>query len=359
MIHPVILCGGNGTRLWPRSRTAKPKPFLQLVGRGTLFEQALYRCRDRQIFAAPIIVTGAAHLGHVRDQSAGIADVRIIVEPESRNTAPAIALAAMDLPDDATMLVCPSDHHIGDEIAFKAAAEMAANLAANEWLVSFGISPTRPETGYGYIKRGDDLGGGFAIDSFVEKPDAALAEEFVNDPAYSWNAGIFAFKAAAYLAELNDQRPEMIEAVRDSYRYGVGDGGGDGGGDENGNRGSDTILHPSAEHFAAIKAESVDYAVMENSKRTAMVPVAMQWSDIGSWKSLHEAREKDDAGNTVYGKSEIVDCTNILVESDGPRVSAIGLDNVVIIVDGNDVLVTTMDGAQKVGTLDASRNQTS
>ena len=342
MIYPVILCGGNGTRLWPRSRASLPKPFLPLLGTRSLFERTLDRCADRAIFAAPIIVTGADHLPHVEQQSASVADTQIIVEPMGRNTAPAIALAALRLPEDAVMLVCPSDHHIEDATAFVAAAKTAASLAAQDWLVSFGIAATRPETGYGYLKRGEALGAGYRIERFVEKPDAARAQQFLDDGGYSWNGGIFAFRAGAFLAELEQHRPDMVALLRRSIDAGSAGKG---------------RFQPETESFAAITGESVDYAVMENTERAAMVPVSMGWSDIGNWQALHEARGGDADGNSVSGQAELVECRNVMVDSDGPRVSVIGLANVIIVVDGDEVLVTSADGAQLVGKLGGAANQ--
>ncbi|MGB3739020.1 MAG: mannose-1-phosphate guanylyltransferase [Pontixanthobacter sp.] len=342
MIQPVILCGGSGTRLWPRSRATKPKPFLTLTGRRSLFEKTLDRLKDRQIFDAPLIVTGADHLEHVQAQAGRVDDIRITVEPQGKNTAPAIALAAMGLPEKAIMLVCPSDHHIEDETAFKAAAEMAANLAEQNWLVSFGIAADKPETGYGYIKKGLDLGGGFAVDRFVEKPDRETAEAFLADGGYSWNGGIFAFRAGTYLDALTQHRPDMVDHLRDAVRHGTGENG---------------VFYPDPDHFAGVESESIDYAVMENTDRAAMVPVRMGWSDIGNWDALRDARKRDEDGNTLTGKAELIDCRNVLIESDGPRVSAIGLDDIIIVVDGDDVLVTTADGAQKVGKLTAVSRQ--
>ncbi len=342
MIHPVILCGGSGTRLWPRSRKTLPKPFLPLVGEQTLFEATLARCADPAVFAAPIVVTGAAHLPHVEAQSASFPGTSIIVEPEAKNTAPAIALASLRLPEDAVMLVCPSDHYIADVAAFRTAAEAAAALAAEDNMVAFGITPTAPETGFGYIKRGEALEAGFAVDRFVEKPDLARAIEFLADGSYSWNGGIFAFRAGALVAELEAHRPEMVAAVARAVERGA----------QNGQH-----FHPDATAFGAIDGDSIDYAVMENTSRAAMVPVAMGWSDIGNWHALRDARAADDAGNTVHGPAELVDCSGVLIESDGPRVSAIGLSDVAIVVDGEEVLVTSMQGTQKVGKLGGASNQ--
>ncbi len=343
VIHPIILCGGSGTRLWPRSRTVKPKPFLPLVGNATLFEAALARCADPAVFAAPTVVTGRGHLDHVTAQAQGAAGVQIIVEPAARNTAPAIALSAARLPADAIMLVCPSDHHIGNEAAFVRAAQAAAALAADGWMVAFGIEAKSPETGFGYILQGAAIGqGGYRIERFVEKPDRNRAEQFLAAGGYSWNGGIFAFRAGDYLAELGRHRPEMARLVRKSVDEGMVDG---------------AHFHPDAEAFAAIEPDSVDYAVMENTAQAAVVPADMAWSDIGNWTALQEARPRDGAGNNVTGRAELIDCSNVMVESDGPRVSVIGLHDVVVVVDGDEVLVVSGAGAQQVGKLDGAKLQ--
>ncbi|KLI64989.1 mannose-1-phosphate guanylyltransferase [Aurantiacibacter marinus] len=340
-IYPVIMCGGSGTRLWPRSRKVKPKPFLPLVGDTTLFEQTLARCSDAGQFAPPTIVTGTGHLDHVEAQLGGT-KARIVVEPEAKNTAAAIALAAWLLPDDAVMLVCPSDHHIADVSAFRAAADAAASLAMEDRMVAFGITPTQPETGYGYILRGDGLTGGFAVERFVEKPDLERATQFLAHGGYSWNGGIFAFRAGAFKAELERHRPRIADAVARSVKEGREDG---------------ARFHPAAATFSEIASESVDYAVMEETDRAAMVPVSMGWSDIGSWQSLRDARPADAGGNRMQGKVDLIDCEGVLVETDGPRVSAIGLKDVAIVVNGDDVLVTTMAGTQKVGQLPGAAKQ--
>ncbi|MXO89295.1 mannose-1-phosphate guanylyltransferase [Pontixanthobacter aquaemixtae] len=340
-IHPVILCGGSGTRLWPRSRVEKPKPFLPLVGKRSLFEQTLARCAGA-IFAPPMIVTGHKHLGHVEQQLGESEGASIIVEPQGKNTAPAIALAAMRLAPDAVMLVCPSDHYIRDQSAFSAAAETAAALAEQGQLVAFGIEAEHPETGYGYIKRGGANGSGFVVERFVEKPDLETAMRFLEEGNYSWNGGIFAFQAGAFVEELTRFRPEMAKLVRQSIDRGEEDG---------------VRFHPDAASFAQIEGDSIDYAVMESTGKAAMVPVAMGWSDIGNWQALRDASERDSSGNAAKGRAELVDCSNVLVHSDGPRVSAIGLDDIIVVVDGDDVLVTTATGAQKVGDLKGAKSQ--
>ena len=343
LIVPVILCGGSGTRLWPRSRASLPKPFLPLVGEDTLFEATLARCGDRAQFAAPIVVTGAVHLAHVESQLGAADDATIIVEPAAKNTAAAIALAALHLPEDAVMLVCPSDHHIADPLAFAEAAGAAADLAREGWLVSFGIAATAPETGFGYLQRGEPIGAdGFQVARFVEKPDLERAQGFLAQGGYAWNGGIFAFRAGTFLAELAAHRPALAAAVRESVAKGQTDG---------------RCFHPDPATFAEIVGESVDYAVMENTAHAAMVPAAMGWSDIGNWEALHAALPRDADGNATRGRAELVDCRNVLVDSDGPRVSVIGLEGVVVVVHGSEVLVTTAAGAQLVGKLQGATNQ--
>ena len=344
-IVPVILCGGSGTRLWPRSRASKPKPFLPLVGDCTLFEAALGRCPGTGGFAPPVVVTGHRHLDHVEQQLGDAPGAQVLVEPAARNTAAAIALAACRLPEDAVMLICPSDHHIGNPQAFAAAARAAAELAEEGWLVSFGIEATAPETGFGYLKRGEPIGDkGFRTAQFVEKPDLERARQFLAEGNYAWNGGIFAFRVKDFLAELVEHRPQIAAAVAEAVAKGHEDG---------------QRFHPDAETFAAVESDSVDYAVMENTARAAMVPADMSWSDIGNWQALHQALPCDGQGNAARGAGEVelVDCRNVLVDSDGPRVSVIGLEDVIVVIDGNDVMITTAAGAQKVGKLSGAVNQ--
>ncbi|KEO89193.1 mannose-1-phosphate guanylyltransferase [Erythrobacter longus] len=345
MIHPVILCGGSGTRLWPLSLKTRPKPFLPLVGDNSLFEQAIDRVAGDDRFAEPIIVAGGAHIDLIKEQL-GEKPHRLIVEPQAKNTAPAIALAAAMLAPDDVMLVCPSDHYIADPHSFRAAALAAGVLAAQDYLTAFGITPDRPETGYGYIRQGKALEGGFAIREFVEKPDLARARTYLASGEYSWNGGIFAFRAGAFLDTLAKHRPAMAQAVKASMDAASHDA---------------QTLHPDAASFAAIVGESVDYAVMENSERAAMVPVDMGWSDIGSWAALQDALVEQSDGNeqrnVTTGEVDLIDCRNVLAKSDGIRVSAVGIEDVCIIVANGEVLVTTREGAQKVGKLPGAANQ--
>jgi mannose-1-phosphate guanylyltransferase/mannose-1-phosphate guanylyltransferase/mannose-6-phosphate isomerase len=343
-IHPVILCGGSGTRLWPMSRKAKPKPFLPLVSEETLFEQAVRRVAGDDRFAPPMVVAGAAHADLIAERLADTHAARLVIEPAARNTAPAIALAAALLPEDAVMLVCPSDHHIADSAAFRTAALAAAALAREGYLVSFGIAADRPETGYGYLRRGEPLADGFAIREFIEKPDRARAEAYLASGEYSWNGGIFAFRAGQLLAELAAHRPDMARLVAEAVAGGTTEG---------------ARFHPAPEPFAAIAGDSIDYAVMENTGRAAMVPVDMGWSDIGNWAALADALADgaDNASNVARGSVDLAACSGVFAMTDGPRISAVGLEDVCIIVANGEVLVTTREGAQAVGKLPGAMDQ--
>lgn len=345
LIHPVILCGGGGTRLWPLSRKTLPKPFLPLISEETLFQQALRRVTDKNVFAAPIIVAGKAHAELIESQIGDISIDKLVIEPNARNTAPAIALAAALLPEDAIMLICPSDHHIANPSAFCKAVMTAAELARDEYLVAFGISPDRPETGYGYIERGENLHGGYKIAQFVEKPDLATAQAYLASGKFSWNGGIFAFRAGQFLSELGIHHPDMAKLIKSAVSKGSVDG---------------IYFHPEAEAFAEIRGESVDYAVMENTLRAAIVPVDMGWSDIGNWAALAEAlAPMADSNNNVSraGRVDFESCNGVLAISDGPRISAVGLENVSIIVSEDEILITSNEGAQHVGKLPGARNQ--
>lgn len=344
-IHPVILCGGSGKRLWPVSRKAVPKPFLPLVGEETLFEQALRRVAGDDRFAPPIVVAGADHADLITAQLSQTPDARLVIEPAAKNTAPAIALAAALLPPDAVMLVCPSDHHIACPDAFRAAALAAAGLARQDYLVSFGITAVRPETGYGYLRRGEPLPGGLAIRKFVEKPDLARANAYLASGEYCWNGGIFAFRAGLLLAELAAHRPAMARCVAEAVAGGRSEG---------------VRFHPAAEPFAAIAGESIDHAIMENTARAAMVPADMGWSDIGNWAAIADALadQADPSGNVARGGPvDLAQCSGVLAVTDRLRISAVGLTDICIIVSDGEVLVTTRADAQAVGTLPGATSQ--
>lgn len=338
-IVPIILCGGGGTRLWPRSRPTKPKPFLHLLGKHTPFEESLLRVADSELFASPIIVVGMGHLESAVQQAAKIAHAaRFVVEPVSRNTAPAVALAAHRLKPDDIMLVCPSDHHIEDVAAFHEAISRAARLAQSGQLVAFGIEAKYPETGYGYLCRGPAYSSGHKINAFVEKPNKERASEFLARGNYAWNGGIFAFQAGVFLAELKRYRPKIARGIVAAMASGI---------EEN------AKFVPDPLGFAAIEGDSIDYAVMEQTDLAAMVDVDMGWSDIGNWDALKRLRrsEADINGNVRKGNGEFFDSSNSMIDTDGPTVAVLGLDNVIVAVEGSEILVTHRDSAHKVGAL--------
>lgn len=342
-VVPVILCGGRGSRLWPRSRASRPKPFLPLIGEETLFTATIKRTSSEYGFAAPIVVAGEHHVDLIATQLGRATGATIIVEPNAMNTAAAIALAAFTLPGDAIMLVCPSDHHIAGNDAFLAAASAAAQLAAEGFLVSFGIEATWPATSYGYLERGEQLNyGGFKVSRFVEKPDSSAAANYWASGRFAWNGGIFAFRVSEFLAELETYAPDIAKAVFAAVSAGTKKG---------------SHFYPAREHLKNFDPISVDYAIMEHTSRAAMVPASMGWSDIGSWDALNQVLERDPSGNSIQGKAELVDCRNVFVSSDGPRVSVIGIKDAIIVVDGDEVLVTSRTDVQRVGKLKGALNQ--
>ncbi|HEV7123235.1 MAG TPA: mannose-1-phosphate guanylyltransferase/mannose-6-phosphate isomerase, partial [Rhodanobacter sp.] len=288
MLIPLILSGGSGSRLWPVSRKNLPKQFLALAGKGTLFQQTIERTRQLPEVAAPIVVASEDHRFLAADQllEVGVEGADIVLEPLARNTAPAIALGALKAlqrDPDALLLVLPADHLIGDTTAFADAVTQAMPLAAQGWLVTFGIRPDRPDTGFGYIRRTEAIGEhGYRVGQFVEKPDAATAESYLADGGYDWNSGMFLFKASRYLEELGTHAPEMLAAVRDAYAKASTDL---------------DFVRVDREAFARVPENSIDYAVMEKTQRAAVIPVSCGWSDIGSWSALWLTGGKDAQGN--------------------------------------------------------------
>ena len=282
-IVPVILSGGSGTRLWPLSRTSKPKQLLSLTHDQTMLQLTALRCRDQSLFNPAIIVGNIAHAEIIEQQlSAGaIPYSMLILEPAARNTAPAIALAALaalDMDEDAILLVMPSDHVINDPEAFLSAIKAALPSADEGWLCTFGITPDNPDTGYGYIRMGDEIAPGVReAEQFVEKPDLATARAYVEAGNYVWNGGIFLFRADSYLAALANNAPEIAVSSRKSM-------------DAAGKRGK--RLHPEPKSFAQSPSDSIDYAIMEKSQNVAVAPVDMGWSDVGSWDALYGLAER-------------------------------------------------------------------
>lgn len=310
-IIPVILCGGAGTRLWPLARSDRPKPLVSPAGGFSLLRQTLGRAAA---YGPPLLVVASTQAAAVAAEASG---GRMIVEPEPRGTAAAAARAALAMDPDDLLLVLPSDHMIADEAAFHAAVAVARPLAAQGWLVTFGIAPERPETGYGYIKRGAPLAAGsFRAAAFAEKPDRPAAEQWLAEGGWDWNAGIFLVRAGTLLRELKEFAPELLAGIR---------AGGSG--------------------FAAA---SLDKAVMERSERVAVVPVAMGWSDLGSWEAVHALGPLDEGGNLLAGDVVAPGSTGCLVRSDGPVVVALGVSDLVVVATERAVLVVPRGESQRV-----------
>ncbi|MGH8076414.1 MAG: mannose-1-phosphate guanylyltransferase/mannose-6-phosphate isomerase [Lysobacter sp.] len=340
MLHPVILSGGSGTRLWPLSRQNQPKQFLMLIGDHSLFQETILRAIKLPEAQPPITVCSDDHRFMVGEQlqAVGVTSGGILLEPIARNTAPAIALAAFHaLKDDpeAILLVMPADHLIEDEGAFREAVATAVRLAGQDRLVAFGIRPDYAETGYGYILRGDPLGeGGFKISRFVEKPDLPTAEHYVAEGTYAWNSGMFLFRAQLYLDELAAHAPSILAATRAACEGATTDL---------------DFIRVDSEAFAASPSDSIDYAVMERTRRAAVVPVSCGWSDIGSWSSLWAVAQRDADGNRHEGDVISVDTRGSLVRaSDRRMIATIGVEDLVIIDTADATLVARKDRVQDV-----------
>jgi mannose-1-phosphate guanylyltransferase / mannose-6-phosphate isomerase len=340
MLIPVILSGGSGTRLWPLSRKNLPKQFLPLAGDSTLFQQTVARAQTLPGATSPIVVCSEDHRFLVAEQlqMLGISDASILLEPVARNTAPAIALAALQAlgkDPDAVLLVLPADHLIGDTDNFGDAVRKALPLAADGWLVTFGIRPDAPETGFGYIRRGHALcGDGYQVEAFVEKPDRATAESYLKTGTYDWNSGMFLFRASRLLEELAQQAPAMHAGVAAAFESAHADL---------------DFVRIDKEVFASIPEDSIDYAVMEKTRRAAVVPVSCEWSDIGSWAALWSASERDADGNRLEGDVLVLESRNSYVRSSPRRmVALLGVEDMVVVDTPDAVLVAARSHAQDV-----------
>ena len=338
-ITPVILSGGSGTRLWPLSRKMYPKQFINLHAELTMLQETVKRLDGLEI-NTPIVVCNEDHRFIVAEQmrQTGIEHPQIILEPEGKNTAPAIALAAYhDLAingQDSILLVLAADHVIEDQGAFQQAIKQAAKSAGKGALVTFGIVPARPETGYGYIRyaKADDQSV-YKVDGFVEKPDADTASTYLQAGNYLWNSGMFMFTATQYLQELTSHQPEMAEITRASMH------------------GASTdmdFIRLNAEVFANCPSDSIDYAVMEKTQHAMVVPLDAGWNDIGSWSSLWDVNEKDAQGNSVHGDVMLFDARNNLAMSESRLVAAVGVDDLIIVETKDAVMVASKDKSQEV-----------
>jgi mannose-1-phosphate guanylyltransferase len=332
-ICAVVMAGGSGTRLWPISRATHPKQFLALDGDATMLQETMSRLADLNIDSS-VTICNEEHRFFVAEQLREIDRLgSIILEPAGRNTAPAIALAALTSKDDPLLLVLAADHVIKDAAAFNKAVSDAIPLAESGKLVTFGVVPTEAHTGYGYIKRGADKGSGFDVDQFVEKPSAEVAKSYVSSGEYYWNSGMFLFKASRYLEELQKFRPDIYAACNSSVE---------------GVKHDLDFLRVDKAAFEACSSESVDYAVMEKTDDAMVVPMDAGWSDIGSWSSLWDVSEKDASGNVVQGDVMLHASNNSYVRTSNQLVAAVGVDNLVIVATKDVVMVANKDNVQDV-----------
>jgi mannose-1-phosphate guanylyltransferase/mannose-6-phosphate isomerase len=339
-VHPVILSGGAGTRLWPLSRALRPKQLLPLVSKRSMLQETILRVSGES-FAPPLVVCNDEHRFLIAEQlrEIGITARAIVLEPEGRNTAPAATVAALLLArddSDAIMALLPSDHVVNNVGRFLDALGTAVEAARSGALVTFGILPTRPETGYGYIRKGqpwDGVDGCWHIDRFVEKPDLATSEKYLESGDYAWNSGMFVLPVGQLLSEVERLAPDMLARCREA----IGDAKAD-----------LDFLRLGRAPFLAAPSTSIDYAVMEHTDKGAVVAAEMGWSDVGSWSALWEISERDGDGNVLAGDAVVLGARNCYVRSDGNLVAAIGVEDLVIVATDDVVLVVPRERAQDV-----------
>ena len=336
-VLPVLLCGGSGTRLWPLSREAYPKQFLPLAGKESLLQATCLRLRGLQGAEAPLLISNEEHRFMVAEQcrQMEITPRAIMLEPTGRNTAPAIAVAAlhaMESGQDPVLLVLPSDHILQDEAGFRAAVAAALPAAEAGGLITFGIVPTAPETGFGYIKasRGEGVR---AVEEFVEKPDQPTAEKYLASGEYFWNSGMFMFLASRFIEELQKFAPEMLRHCKAAIA--------------NSKRDAD-FLRLDKDAFSACPADSIDYAVMEKTRHAMVLPIDVGWSDVGSWSALWQISDQDLDGNVHLGDVMAENCRNTFVWSGNRLVSTLGLENMIVVDTDDALLIAHQDHVQDV-----------
>lgn len=331
LVQPVVLAGGAGTRLWPISTGNRPKHLLEIVGSGTMLGQTLERVRSGGLFSTPIIVGAAAQADEIGRLAPG---AHLVLEPCPRGSAAAVAFAAFAAERDAVLLVLPSDHHVADPAPLFDAVQRAIPAALNGRLVTFGIKPGHVETGYGYITGGEPISEGvLEARSFIEKPTKDVASELVGSGKAFWNSGMFMFTAGAFLEELRRHAPAIHDAVRDSMSAATVEG---------------DRTRPDIRSLESCPSTSIDYAVMELSDRIAVVPIELEWSDVGSWAAVYELAAKDADGNALDERSHVLASHGNLLKSDGPQIVAIGVENLIVIATGKHVLVAPLSEAQRV-----------
>lgn len=334
---PVILSGGSGTRLWPLSRGQYPKQFLPLVSENTMLQETVLRLNGLANLLPPLAVCNEDHRFMMAEQlrEIGVKPAAIILEPIGKNTAPAVAVAALSAksPED-VLLVLPADHVVADRAAFHAAIHAAEKLAKQNFLVTFGIVATTPETGYGYIKAGETRhGASFNVAAFVEKPDAQTARSYLASGDYFWNSGMFAFKAGRFLSELEKFNPEMLEACKQAFQAAKNDM---------------DFVRLDKDIFSTCPSDSIDYAVMEKTDAAVVIPLDAGWNDVGSWSALWDVTAKDQAGNAIKGDVLTVDTHDSFIHSSGKLVALIGLRNLVVVETDDAVMVAAKDRVQDV-----------
>lgn len=342
-LYPVVMAGGSGTRFWPLSRKARPKQFLPLASEAPLIVDTVDRLKGLSRPKQTLVVCGPVHAPSVKKLVKGLPRGNVVVEPVARNTAPAIALAALHVAKrdpEGILVVLPSDHHVADVPGFRRTLEQAAEVARQGLLVTIGIKPSRPETGYGYIRVGDPLpseasrqAGARKVSAFVEKPDLATAQGYLASGDYLWNAGIFLFRADAILDAFRRHMPELARGLEKiAARLGKRD--------------EAAVLR---KHFPKLPNVSIDYGVMEKADNIAVLPADFGWSDVGSFGAIPEVREADAQGNVVSGKGAVVvDCQDCVVLADGRPLAVVGLKDMVVVDSGDSVLVVPREKAQDV-----------